>query len=94
MTLDELERDDERLEFWDARTETAWRVREVSSWHEQPGQRLAMLAARMASVRGAPIECFGSTSLARLDAAGRPRQILQADNAVYLRPAEWRRGDA
>ena len=90
MTLDDLERDDERLEFWDRRTETAWRVRDVSSWHEQPGQRLAMLAARMASVRGAPIECFGSTSLARLDAAGRPRQILQADNAVYLRPAEWR----
>ena len=85
MTLDELERDDERLEFWDRRTETAWRVREASSWHEQPGQRLAMLAARMASVRGAQIECFGSTSLARLDAAGRPRQILQADNAVYLR---------
>ena len=90
MTLDDLERDDERLEFWDRRTETAWRVREAFSWHEQPGQRLAMLAARMASVRGAPIECFGSTSLARLDADGRPRQILQADNAVYLRPAEWR----
>lgn len=90
MTVDDLERDDERLEFWDRRTETAWRVREAYSWHEQPGQRLAMLAARLASVRGAPIECFGSTSLARLDAAGRPRQILQADNAVYLRPAEWK----
>ena len=90
MTLDELERDDERLEFWDRRTETAWRLREAFSWHEQPGQRLAMLAARMASVRGAPIECFGSTSLARVDADGRPRQILQADNVVYLRPAEWK----
>ena len=90
MTLDDLERDDERLEYWDAGAGMAWRVRDVSSWHEQPGQRLAMLAARMASVRGAPIECFGSTSLARLDAAGRPRQILQADNAVYLHPAEWR----
>lgn len=90
LTVDEIERHDDRVEYWDARAGMAWRVRDVSSWHEQPGQRLAMLAARMASVRGAPIECFGSTSLARLDAAGRPHQILQADNVVYLRPAEWR----
>ena len=89
LAVDEIERHDDRVEYWDARAGLAWRVRDVSSWHEQPGQRLAMLAARMASVRGAPIECFGSTSLARLDAAGRPHQILQADNAVYLRPAEW-----
>ncbi len=88
--MDELGRSDERIEYWDARAGTAWRVRDVSSWHEQPGQRLAMLAARMASVRGAAIECFGSTSLARLDATGRPRQILQADNVVYLRPAQWK----
>lgn len=90
LTANEIESYDERIEFWDGLSGTAWRVRDVSSWHEQPGQRLAMLAARMASVRGAPIECFGSTSLARLDAAGRPRQILQADNAVYLHPAQWK----
>ena len=88
--MDEIESYDERIEYWDGFTGTAWRVREASSWHEQPGQRLAMLAARLASVRGAPIECFGSTSLARLDAEGRLRQILQADNAVYLHPAQWR----
>ncbi len=90
LSVDEIERSDERIEYWDARAGTAWRVRDVSSWHEQPGQRLAMLAARMASVRGAAIECFGSTSLVRLDATGRPRQILQADNVVYLRPAQWK----
>ena len=56
--------------------------------HEAGGA--SVLAARLASVRGAPIECFGSTSLARLDAAGRLRQILQADNAVYLHPAQWK----
>ncbi|MCE2541073.1 MAG: Uma2 family endonuclease [Acidobacteria bacterium] len=91
MTLDELERDEERLEFWDRHTETAWRVRDASTWHEQPGQRLAMLAARVASVRGAPIECFGSSSLARLDAGGRPWQILQADNVLYLHPSRWKK---
>ena len=90
LSADEIERHDDRIEYWNARAGMAWRVRDVSSWHEQPGQRLAMLAARMASVRGAAVECFGSTSLARLDAAGRPRQILQADNVVYLQPARWK----
>ncbi len=90
LAVEELERHDDRIEYWNARAGMAWRVRDVSSWHEQPGQRLAMLAARMASVRGAAIECFGSTSLARLDAAGRPHQILQADNVVYLQPARWK----
>ena len=90
LSVDEIESYDERIEYWDARIGKAWRVRDVSSWHEHPGQRLAMLTARMASVRGAVSECFGSTSLARLDAAGRPRQILQADNVVYLRPAQWK----
>ena len=89
LTERELETYDERLEFWDARTETAWRLRDVSLWHEQPGQRLAMLAARIASVRGAPVECFGSASLVRLDAAGRRRQLMQADNVLYLHPARW-----
>ncbi len=90
LTERELETFDERIEAWDARTETAWRVRDVSPWHEQPAQRLAMLSARIASVRGAPIECFGSASLVRLDAAGRRRQLLQADNVVYVHPARWK----
>ena len=90
LTERELEAHDQRIEAWDARTGTAWRVREVSPWHEQPAQRLAMLAARIASVRGASIECFGSTSLLRLDAAGRRRQLLQADNVVYVYPARWK----
>jgi len=90
LTQRELETHDERVEAWDARTGTAWRVRDVSPWHEQPAQRLAMLAARIASVRGAPIECFGSTSLLRLDAAGRWRHLLQADNVVYLHPGRWK----
>ena len=89
LSVDQLERYDGRLEYWDARTGTAWRVRDTSSWHEQPAQRLAMLAARIASVRGAAIECFGSSSLARLDPARRPRQLLQADNVVYVHPARW-----
>ena len=80
-----------RLEFWDGRTETAWKVREpTSTWHEQPTRRLARLAERVASLRGSPIECFGSADLLRLDAAGRKRWIMQADEILYLHPGRAR----
>lgn len=85
LAVDEIERHDDRIEYWDARAGMAWRVRDVSSWHEQPGQRLAMLAARMASVRGAAVECFGSTSLRRRGASYylRPcRKVILAQTAV------------
>ena len=60
MTAGELVRSDERLEFRDARTETAWKVREVSIQHVQPTHRLTWRASRVASMHGSPIECFGS----------------------------------
>ena len=88
MTAREIERSEERLEFWDARTETAWRVREVYVQHEQPTHRLAVLASRVASVRGSPIECYGSVSLVRREATGRRRWVMQADQIVYL---DWPR---
>jgi len=92
LAVDEIERHDDRIEYWNARDGMAWRVRDVSSWHEQPGQRLAMLAARMASVRGAAIECFGSTSLARLDAAARnkTRARLRELNERLLTEGSYR----
>ena len=84
MTAGEIERSEERLEFWDARTETAWKVRDVSIQHEQPTHRLTWLAGRLSSVRGLPIECFGSVSLVRREATGRRRWVMQADQIVYL----------
>ena len=88
MTAREIVRNEERLEFWDARTETAWKVREVYIQHEQPTHRLAWLASRLSSVRGSPVECFGSVSLVRREAGGRRRWVMQADQILYL---NWRR---
>ena len=57
------------LEFWDAATETAWRVCELNPiQHEPPSRRLAQMADRVASLRGSAIECFGSADLVRVDA--------------------------
>ena len=84
MTLREFERTSERLEFWDARTETAWKVRNVYLPHEAPTHRLTWLASRIASVRGSSIDCYGSVSLSRREATGRRRWVMHADQIVYL----------
>ena len=83
-----------RLEFWDGRTETAWKVAEPPSFHhEGPSQRLVEMATRVASLRGSPIACFGSAGLVRRDAAGRKRWLMQADQVLFLHPerVRWRR---
>ena len=86
-----LDAHDGRFEFWDGKTETAWKVREPTSiWHEQPTRRLTRLAERVASLRGSPIECFGSADLLRRDAAGGKRWIMQADEILYLHPGRAR----
>ena len=75
-----------RLEFWDGNTETAWKVCEPTSiQHEGPSRRLVEMATRVASVRGSRIVCFGSADLVRLDATGRKRWLMQADEVLYLR---------
>ena len=89
MTLREFERNQERLEFWDARAEIAWKVRDqITVHHEYPLNRLAVLASRIASVRGSPIECCGSVSLVRRESTGRSRWVMQPDQLVYL---DWPR---
>ena len=75
---------DGHLEFWDASSETAWRVRETSTWHERPTRRLSGLVERIAALRGSGILCLGSADLLRTDAAGRKRWIMQADEILYL----------
>lgn len=77
---------EERLEFWDADTETAWRVCDVSPWHELPSQRLSGLVRTITVVRGLPIVCFGAGSLELQDERGERQRILQADQTIYLYP--------
>ena len=87
LPASEIDRYEGRLEFWDGITETAWKVCEPTSiYHEQPSRRLGRMAERVASLRGSAIECFGSADLVRLDAAGRKRWLMQADEVLYLHP--------
>ena len=91
ITRDAIEDHDGRIEYWDAKTETAWVAREpVSVWHEGPGQQLAALLTRIAAVRGAPILTLGTADLLLRDARGERRRILQADQMVFLDPLKTR----
>ena len=83
----EIDRYEGRLEFWDGDTETGWKVCEPTSiQHEAPCQELAQMAGRFAMLRGSRIACFGSADLVRLDATGRKRWLMQADQVLYLHP--------
>ena len=86
LTRDEFERTDDRIEYWDARAETAWVVADNYGVHEGTSRRLPHLAERIASVRGAPIVSFGSVTLLVRDAGGEPRRAMEADETLYLHP--------
>ena len=87
LPASEIDRHEGRLEFWDGGTETAWKVCEPTSiQHEGPSRRLVQMATRFEIVRGSRIACFGSADLVHLDAAGRKRWLMQADEVLYLHP--------
>ena len=90
LRRDEVEAYDRHIEYWDAATETAWELREVSGAHERPGQLLVGLCAIIAGVRGAGIACFGHTSFLERDERGERLRLLEADEAVYLYPERAR----
>ena len=87
LPADELERSERRLEYWDGATETAWICEPASPYHERPSGRLTRLTERIAQVRGAPIESYGSMDLRQRNG---PRSIMQADESVYLHPGSAR----
>ena len=90
ITRDAIEDHEERFEYWNAETETAWVAREVTVWHEGPGQQLAALLTRIAAVRGAPILTLGTADLLLRNARGERHRIMQADQMVFLDPVETR----
>ena len=79
-----------RLEFWDAATEIAWVAEPTTPYHERLSRRLTQLVNRIAAERGSAIECYGSMDLMQRDERGAPRQILQADESVYVHPCRAR----
>ena len=82
----EFEDFDDRIEYWDARTETAWVVADKYGVHEGTSRRLPHLAERIASVRGTPIVSYGSVTLLVRDADGRSQRAMEADETLYLHP--------
>lgn len=75
------------LEFWDARTETAWELRDgPSPEHEIPIGRLAHSVSMIAAVRGSHIKASPSPGLLRVDAAGRLGYVAHADLVIWLDP--------
>ena len=90
----EIDRFEGRLEYWDAATETAWICDPATAYHERPSRLLTRLAERIAEVRGSPIESYGSMDLLLRDTGGEPRRIVQADESVYLHPAQTKLPEA
>ena len=87
LPASEIERYEGRLEFWDARTETAWKVCEPTTiHHERPARLLARVVERFAQLRGSRIECFGSADLLCRDERGGKLWLMQADEVLYLHP--------
>ena len=88
MTRDEIADCEDRFEYWDADTEVAMVCEPVSYYHERPAHRLARLADRIAAARGAPIEAVGHTDLLVHDSRGERQRIMQADQILFLHPAQ------
>lgn len=77
---------DDRLEYWDAKSETVWVAETPGAVHEGTSRRLPQLAERIALVRGAPIAALGSVGLIERDADGAPIRAMQPDETLYLHP--------
>ena len=86
LTREEFADFDDRIEYWDARTGTAWVVADRFGVHEGTSRRLPHLAERIASVRGTPIVSYGSVTLLVRDADGRAQRAMEADETLYLHP--------
>lgn len=92
MTWDELETAEGRygrVEYWSAEASTAWILREGGAAHESPPGVLGEILTRISLERGSRIRCFGSVYLMERDGEGRPKQVMTADQTVYLRPDVW-----
>ena len=87
LRRDEIEGHEGRFEYWEADSETAWTLRELTTlYHERPSQLLVRLTERIAAFRGSPIETFGTADLLVRNERGERHRIMQADQMVYLHP--------
>ncbi|MCY3810715.1 MAG: hypothetical protein OXH15_02855 [Gammaproteobacteria bacterium] len=70
LSCDEIANHEGRYEYWEAATETAWVLRDVSPSHEHPSVRLVGLVQDIAKMRGTPIAMYGTADLQERDARG------------------------
>ena len=82
-----------RIEYWLRETGTAWVLRDAGPVHETAPSLLSELLTRLGQERGSRIRCAGAVYLMERDEAGRPRQVLVADQTIYLDRRVWRPRD-
>ena len=78
-----------RIEYWSAETGTAWVLRDAGPVHEIPPHLLNELLTRISLERGSRIRCAGAVYLMERRRDGRPRQVLVADQTIYLDREAW-----
>ena len=78
-----------RIEYWSAETGTAWVLRDAGPVHEIPPHLLSELLTRISLERGSRIRCAGAVYLMERRQDGRPRQVLVADQTIYLDREIW-----
>ena len=78
-----------RIEHWLRDTGTAWVLRDAGPVHEIAPQLLGELLTRLGQERGSRIRCAGAVYLMERDGDGRARQVLVADQTIYLDRRVW-----
>ena len=88
-TWDDVVAYEGRIEYWSAETATAWVLRDAGPVHEIPPHLLNELLTRISLERGSRIRCAGAVYLMERRRDGRPRQVLVADQTIYLDREIW-----
>ena len=84
---------EKRIEYWLRETGTAWVLRDAGPVHENAPNLLSELLTRMCLERGSRFLLAGAVYLMERDEDGEPRQVLVADQTVYLDRSVWRPRD-
>ena len=92
-TWDDVWAYEKRIEYWLRETGTAWVMRDAGPVHENAPNLLSELLTRMCLERGSRFLLAGAVYLMERDEDGEPRQVLVADQTVYLDRSVWRPRD-
>ncbi len=88
LPIEKLDDYEGRIEYWEARTETAMILAETTTYHEIPSAGVAGLVEMIAQVRGSKILALGSASLVQFGNQGR-REVLMQPDAMFFLDRPW-----